>query len=298
MAVSSLDADYLIYHIQGTAAKALSQNRQEAAPYYHSQCEMLFVMRGKAEFKVADHTYQISKGSIMLINNLENHCIISHSADYDRYSVLISNEILNIHIADPILLSIFKQRTPGFCHEYRCLPEELPFYLERLLIMLREFEAGAPYWDRIFGSCFLEILIHMYRCQPKAFPGYQKPGNQQVVLEIQQYLEAHLEENLTLEKVAAHFYMDKYYLSHTFKKISGFTLRDYIVLVRIAKAGELLCHTSDSVRQICSRVGYGNLSHFIRTFRKVKHITPLQYRNQYLLRQSSGGEGIDGMADF
>jgi AraC-like DNA-binding protein len=72
-----------------------------------------------------------------------------------------------------------------------------------------------------------------------------------------------------------------YYLSRLFKKVSGYTFKEYLILQRIANAKSLLVYTDYNVTQICMKSGFNNVNHFIRTFKKQEGITPYQYRKKF-----------------
>ena len=63
-----------------------------------------------------------------------------------------------------------------------------------------------------------------------------------------------------------------------FKKNLGVSCIDYLISYRLRKATELLQHSSLSILEIASEVGFSNLSNFNRQFKKAYHMTPRQYR--------------------
>jgi len=91
-----------------------------------------------------------------------------------------------------------------------------------------------------------------------------------------QYIHGNLESNLSLDELAGIFYLSKYHLGYLFKKATGFTINEYIISRRISKARELLKNNLP-VSQVCEMVGFRNLSHFIRTFKKMVGMSPKKY---------------------
>lgn len=61
---------------------------------------------------------------------------------------------------------------------------------------------------------------------------------------------------------------------------------DYLIRMRLEKACEKLVQTNQSVQEIASQVGFTNLSNFNRQFKQHFHLTPRQYRNQQLKKES------------
>ena len=83
-----------------------------------------------------------------------------------------------------------------------------------------------------------------------------------------------------MELLAQQIFVSKYYLSHRFKEIMGFTLSEYIIHRRLVQAKSLLRNGS-SVAFAGERSGFNSSAHFIRTFIKYENISPKQYAKQY-----------------
>ena len=65
-----------------------------------------------------------------------------------------------------------------------------------------------------------------------------------------------------------------------FAMLAGMAMIEYLTRVRVRRACELLETTPAAVTDICFRVGFNDLSHFIRTFRKTVGTTPTDYRRK------------------
>ena len=71
---------------------------------------------------------------------------------------------------------------------------------------------------------------------------------------------------------------------------SGIIARDYLIYLRIEYAKELLGQENISVADLCRKVGYGNVSHFIKLFREVTGVTPAKYRKKVKGKDEGGQE--------
>lgn len=97
------------------------------------------------------------------------------------------------------------------------------------------------------------------------------------VQRVMEYVEENLEEPISLEKIAENMHMDKYYMSHRFKKETGDSSYHFILMKRIARARYLLGQ-GISVTEVCEKSGFNNYNNFIRTFRKYVEMSPGEYR--------------------
>ena len=96
---------------------------------------------------------------------------------------------------------------------------------------------------------------------------------------------AFIQENymhpITLEQVGAHVGFNASYFSTFFKKNCGVGFLEYLSDVRINRAKELLRDTDMNVADICEAVGYADLKHFNRTFKKLTGVKPSEFRKLY-----------------
>lgn len=274
--------DIIIKYRQDNVKNYMSPRLQDVKPHFHYHYEILFVTDGSADFTINQKDYHIRKGTLLFISNLERHSISAKSAVYNRYSLLISNEFLSAFIKSPIILSIFKQRPENFCHHYKCNSSEFSYVNHLFELILHEASNQEDFWDSMVSNKIQDLLIFLYREYPALFPASTQRQDQNVILKIQTYIENHLDEKLSLDDIAETFFINKFYLSHIFKKITGYNFKEFITLTRISKSKELLLNTSDSIKSISNAVGFPNASHFIRVFKITVEISPLQYRKKHL----------------
>jgi len=94
------------------------------------------------------------------------------------------------------------------------------------------------------------------------------------------YIEAHLEEPISLRELAEVSHMNANYFSVLFKEHTGLTFSDYLTRRRVQRAKELILGTTLTVNEISERVGYQTAKYFIKVFRKLEGMSPGQYRQQ------------------
>lgn len=95
------------------------------------------------------------------------------------------------------------------------------------------------------------------------------------------FIEKNFDKNdLHLDDVAREACLSKYYFSRIFKQVSGMSYAEFLNGVRITKAKERLKDKTASILDISLSVGYNNLSHFNRVFKKSEGISPGEYRRK------------------
>ena len=101
------------------------------------------------------------------------------------------------------------------------------------------------------------------------------------ILRAIEYLEAHYNEDIAINELAERYGMSPNYFSSLFKKEKQQSTVNYLIELRIRKAGDYLEHTEMSVADIARTVGYEDSQYFFRVFKKATGQTPLQYRQQH-----------------
>lgn len=96
-----------------------------------------------------------------------------------------------------------------------------------------------------------------------------------------QYIQQHYMNPISLEEVSNIVGFNATYFSSLFKKESGSNFLEYLSEVRMNKAKELLKETNESVANICEKVGYSDVKHFTKSFKKNAGINPNEYRKLY-----------------
>lgn len=95
------------------------------------------------------------------------------------------------------------------------------------------------------------------------------------------YFREHYAEHLSLDEVGKRFYISKYHLIREYKKRFGITPAADLIGMRISAAKVMLRFESESVENVASLVGFRDTTYFIRVFKRLEGMTPLEYRKKW-----------------
>ncbi len=119
-----------------------------------------------------------------------------------------------------------------------------------------------------------KFLYSFLRQEQTALPRTVKKNDLESMQHVEQILSSKLEGFPSLESLAHEVFMSTSKLKHLFKQVYGHTLYDYYNKSRLQRAKELLVTGQCSIKQAGSEIGFSNLSHFAKAFRKEFGILP------------------------
>lgn len=102
-----------------------------------------------------------------------------------------------------------------------------------------------------------------------------------LTLDIANYIQHHMSETITAEKLAEELFLSRPYLSRRFKAETGENLTDFILKEKTEEAKRLLRYSDKSLTAISNYLGFSSPSHFSRVFRKYASMNPGEYRQKY-----------------
>ncbi|WP_165452250.1 helix-turn-helix domain-containing protein [Paenibacillus thalictri] len=125
----------------------------------------------------------------------------------------------------------------------------------------------------------VEMLLRFYETIISETATKEEKRSGTVVSLITQFIETHYHEDIYLESIAGEIGLSAKYISRMFKETTGTSITDYISMIRIAKAKELLLGTDLKISDIADQIGINNRTTFLRLFKKYEGVSPIHYRN-------------------
>ncbi len=254
------------------AGEAKFENDWNSAPHTHNFMELFFVLSGKGKFVINNDTFPIQENDLILLNAGVSHTEYSSTQNPLSYIVLGGDalEFHSIETEDYVI------------HHLTILPQknEILYYFKAILREMREKESNYEnICQYLFNALILTIIRHT-RIDFTMLPD----SPQKIMSEcrfIEQYINEHFRENITLQTLCDLTFLNKHYLAHSFKKYKGVAPITYLIQVRIAEAKFLLETTNHTISAIAYMAGFSSQSYFSQIFRKETGKTPIQYRKEF-----------------
>lgn len=126
-----------------------------------------------------------------------------------------------------------------------------------------------------------DAIVFLDKIRDKVKEYIIEPEGNYLVDQAKNYIKQHFTENINFVKLAQDINVSDTYLSALYKKITGQTLKNYQIELRMEKAIKLLRNTNMQIYEVAAEVGYDNEQYFSRFFKQKLGFTPSQCRNSY-----------------
>ncbi|MCB2305388.1 AraC family transcriptional regulator [Clostridium estertheticum] len=248
--------------------------------HYHDDYEIYYLLDGKRHYFIKDKVYDIKKGDLVFVKKNEIHKTFDAGAPYhQRILITFKKSYLNnilVEAKNYDLLSCFHGNT----NVLRLKIDEQKSIESLLSKMLYEDTHQVDSSSIYLKIMLTEFLILVERLLKNA-PSYHIETTNLThkrISEIITYINKNYVENLTLDFLSKRFFISTYYLSRTFKNVTGLNLNQYVNTIRIKAAQKLLFSAELNITNISEEVGYRSITHFGRVFKSITGVSPLKYK--------------------
>jgi AraC-like DNA-binding protein len=255
--------------------------------YAHSNdgYELYLLLKGDVSFSIDGQIHKLEPYDLLLINNKEIHRTIIHSdVPHERVYIYFNPNIVAQFSSEKFnLLNIFENRELGHGNK---IGQELvknsiiPNYFEQIYEWSKN---DMPEQKIMMMSTLVQLIVKVSNIfshneiDEKIRDDASYNGKIYVVLN---YISSNLHRKITLDELEKNFYINKYYLCHLFKKVTGFTLMEYITYKKVSIAKEFL-QKGNPINVVCTNLGFEDYSSFYRIFKKIVGISPQEYVEKY-----------------
>lgn len=234
----------------------------------HHFTELFYIINGQGHFFVENNQFPVKEDDLIIINPNVSHTELSTNDNPLKYIVL---GIGGLKFQDKDSNTACNYQLHNFHGE----KEEFSFYLKTLL---QEVQNKGEYFESICQNLLEALILTFVRKTEKRLSIAPIKKSTKECHFIEQYIDEHFTEDITLEDLSNLTYLNKYYLVHSFKEYKGISPINYLIDKRISEAKHLLETTNHPIAKIADITGFSSQSYFSQVFKRETHMTPNEFR--------------------
>lgn len=258
-------------------------NLNHISSHHHDYYEIYFFLEGNVTYEIEGKQYALQYGDYMLIPPGQKHRPVFNSAEtpYRRLILWISRayyqKLIDHHKDFSYSFEYVEQHK-----QYHFRTDYIVFQQlqGRLLELIEEIRSKRAFFDinsRLITASFLITLNKItYNRINKPSKSYENA----LYLNICDYINNHLGENLGLDTLSSFFYVSKYHIAHIFKDNMGISVHQYILKKRL-QASKHMILSGELFSKVVNQYGFNDYTAFYRAFKKEFGLSPKEYREQY-----------------
>ncbi len=243
----------------------------KSSPYYYTKRSglesylIVITYSGCGEIEYLGQTFSLEEGDIFFIDCRKPHYYKSSNNTWCHS---------DLHVDGKLIRDIYKifLDENNYCFHLDSYSD----YQNCLEDLLKTYMSVNPHRELQISAKINSLLVYLLT-QTQSYTKTQQTMPDQLKYLIH-YINNNYSNHLTLEFLADFFGFSKYHLCRIFKKYTGYTINQYITLLRIERAKELLKTTSLPANKICIMVGIEDFNYFYRLFKKHTGESPKHFR--------------------
>ena len=246
--------------------------------HWHKEFELIRVLEGSLILYLGNMRYNLTKGNIFAVaggvlhrgepKNCIYECLVfdphmlHHSQNYIPQKYISPITDLQISIPQPFLENEQLQSTANTLFEL--------------------MSARPPFYELEIYSHLFSLFSWLYRAnQLKTTVNTPQASKSQTIMNLMSWLEQNFAEPLQLETLAKRTGLSQKYLCRIFKEYTSKPPMEYVTDLRIENACTQMTMLKKSITEAAFNSGFNDLSYFCKVFKRLKGITPREYKRQF-----------------
>jgi len=257
-----LTYDFKLFHLKDTIEK-------EYVYHYHDFDKVIFFISGRVNYMIEGKNYELNPYDIVFVNRNEIHKPeVDFSVSYERYVLYISPEFLERYRTGEYgLRNCFEKAKKEKSNVIQVSAVRNTKLMQKLRELEEAFgkkEYAADLYER---ALFLQFMIELNRAclEDRTTYDHSVVYNQKIV-DILEYINTHLYEELSIDGIASVFFLSKYHMMRQFKEETGYTMHQYITEKRILTARDMILSGVPATKAGLE-CGFKDYSTFLRAFK-------------------------------
>lgn len=253
---------------------------QSVGSHSHDYYEFYFFAEGSVEMELSGKRCPVAKGDLVVVPPGLAHraVILDPEVPYRRFVFWISPGYYDGLIEQSACFGYLRSQVlERKAYVYHFDAVGFNAIRSKLFTLLDELHADRFGRDARIMLCLNDVMLYLNRSVYEQ----QHPRGHRESLSlynaISEFIASHLEEELTLDRLAREFYVSKYYISHLFQETTGLSVHQSVTKQRLNACCDAI-RSGAGITAAYEAFGFRDYSSFYRAFRKEYGVSPAEYR--------------------
>ncbi|WP_170311513.1 AraC family transcriptional regulator [Vallitalea okinawensis] len=269
----------IIKHFEGLPFKAFIVNIGFREYHWHSELEILWVLKGSVILQLDIGDRILQEGEIFILNTNDVHCLKETNEE---------NLILALQINEDIVSKYFKRLSQiQFNIKDIGVNHELSVRMKRKMasIMIAVFKGDSHelmksvgYLNLLMSDMFNELPYQILDKNQKKLKDIDLERVQRII----SYVYMNYSTKITLQDLADHEYLSRYRMSHFIKEKLGINFQNFLNKIRMEKAINLILKTDENILAISEKCGFSDIKYLNKLLKEEYSLTATGIRKNAL----------------
>jgi AraC-like DNA-binding protein len=250
---------------------------------FHADWEFVYVDKGRVAIEADGKPFTLNAGQFFLHKPMEFHKIRSDGVSSDVFIMAFLLETGE----DSLLRLAGKVQSPN--EEEKAILAQI---MEENKLVFREtnfFEENIHFTPRFGSIQYVANLLENFfllslRKEPEKVEEKEPKNGNAILANATQYLNEHLNENVTFAELSNHLGYSASYLAKLFRGTLHSSFKEYSINLKIEKAKTLIVEKNLTFSEIADNLGFSSVQHFSKMFKRKTGFNPTEYQKSVFMR--------------